>query len=102
MKRFRKGDLAVTVNSRAPLLNNGHIVRIVEVAGPVPEHKVEFGYYVERINGRRFVFVRAPGRDRFGRQPQTSGAAPTAPSAVSAAPTSVRARGACCARLGVP
>jgi len=60
MKRFRKGDLAVTVNSRAPLLNNGHIVRIVEVAGPVPEYKVEFGYYVERIDGRRFVFIRGP------------------------------------------
>jgi hypothetical protein len=56
-KLFNRGDLAVTVNSRAPLLNNGHIVRIVEVLGPMPERDIEFGYGIERIDGQPFVLV---------------------------------------------
>jgi hypothetical protein len=54
---FKRGDLAVTVNSRAPILNNGHIVRIVEVLGPMPERDIEFGYGIERIDGQPFVLV---------------------------------------------
>ena len=56
-KLFNRGDLAVTVNSRAPLLNDGHIVRIVEVLGPMPERNIEFGYGIERIDGQPFVLV---------------------------------------------
>jgi hypothetical protein len=55
--RFQRGELAVTVNSRAPLLNNGHVVRIVRVLGPVPRQGIEFGYEIERIDGQPFVFT---------------------------------------------
>jgi hypothetical protein len=58
MKRFKQGDLAVTVNSRAPLLNSGHVVQILKVVGPVPERKIEFGYEIERIDGLRFLCIR--------------------------------------------
>ena len=63
MRRFKQGDLAVTVKSRMPLLNDGHVVRILRVAGPVPDRGVEFGYCIERIDGQRFVFVRSPSGD---------------------------------------
>ena len=68
MKRFNTGDLAVTINSKAPLLNDGHIVRILRVVGPVPEWDMPFGYVVERIDGQPFaMYVAQPSREvRFG------------------------------------
>ena len=54
---FKLGDLAVTVNSRAPILNNGHVVRIVRVLGSVPRWKMEFGYEIERLDGQPFIVV---------------------------------------------
>ncbi len=49
MKRFSAGDLAVTINSKAPLLNSGHIVR------PVLEWDVPFGCPVKRPDGGRSI-----------------------------------------------
>ena len=68
MKRFNVGDLAVTINSKAPLLNDGHIVRILRVVGPVPEWGMSFGYFVERVDGQPFaMYVAQPsGELRFG------------------------------------
>ena len=68
MKRFNVGDLAVTINSNAPLLNDGHIVRILRVVGPVPEWDMPFGYFVERVDGQLFaMYVAQPSREvRFG------------------------------------
>ncbi len=57
LQLFKRGDLAVTVNSRAPILNDGHIVRIAEVLGAMPERDIEFGYGIERIDGQPFVLV---------------------------------------------
>jgi len=54
---FKRGDLAAIVNSRVPLLNDGHIVRIIGVEGPVPECKMVFGYRIERLDGQPFAFV---------------------------------------------
>jgi hypothetical protein len=66
LRRFKRGDLAVTVNSRAPLLNNGHIVQIVEVMGAIWDFGIEFGYLVERIDGLPFLVARSPaGEPRF-------------------------------------
>jgi hypothetical protein len=56
-KQFKVGDLAVTINSRVPLLNDNHVVRIVRVIGPEPFLEIEFGYQIERIDGQNFVFV---------------------------------------------
>lgn len=53
-----RGDLAVTVNSRAPSVNNGHIVRITTVIGPIPERNIEFGYEIERLDGQPFALMR--------------------------------------------
>jgi len=55
MPHFKLGDLAVTCNSRAPLLNDNHVVRITKVAGPIPDQEVDFGYLIERIDGQNFV-----------------------------------------------
>ncbi len=55
MSHFRRGDLAVTCNSKAPLLNDNHIVRITSVVGPSHDQEVEFGYQIERIDGQNFV-----------------------------------------------
>ena len=61
MKRFQEGDLAVTCNSRAPLVNDGHLVRILEVIGPEPELGLEFGYLIERVDGQPFALGCKPG-----------------------------------------
>lgn len=55
--RFQKGDLAITIHSRVPLLQNGLIVRILEVLGPIPELRVEFGYRIVRTDGQPFVLT---------------------------------------------
>ena len=57
MHRFKEGDLAVTCNSRAPLVNDGHLVRIVAVIGPEPELGLEFGYFIERVDGQPFALA---------------------------------------------
>ena len=55
MKRFAKGDLAITCNSLAPLLNNGHLVTILEVRGPGASRGIAFAYLVERVDGQPFA-----------------------------------------------
>ncbi len=61
MKRFSKGDFAITANSRAPSVNNGHLVIVREVCGPMPEHGLEFGYRIERVDGEAFAVTCIPG-----------------------------------------
>jgi hypothetical protein len=58
MKRFEEGDLAITCNSRAPLINDGHLVTILEVIGPDPKWGLEFGYFIERVDGLPFALSR--------------------------------------------
>lgn len=58
MKRFMQGDLAVTCNTRAPLVNDGHLVRILLVWGEDPELGLEFAYEVERVDGKPFALAR--------------------------------------------
>ncbi len=78
MKRFAKGDLAITCNSLAPLLNNGHLVAILEVLGPGAQPGIAFAYLVERVDGQPFAIgfrtatnVPAPGcRQVIGDQHQ--------------------------------
>ena len=69
MPHFKLGDLAVTCNSRAPLLNDNHVVRITKVAGPIPDQEIDFGYLIERIDGQNFVLEfdcwRRPKIDQF-------------------------------------
>lgn len=57
MKRFQRGDLAVTCNSLVPTVNDGHLVIIVEVLGPQPDYKLEFAYLIERVDGQPFGIV---------------------------------------------
>jgi len=57
MRRFKEGDLAITCNSRAPLVNDGHLVCILEVIGPEPEFRLEFGYLIERVDGQPFALA---------------------------------------------
>ncbi len=61
MKRFAKGDLAITCNSLAPLLNNGHLVAILEVWGPGARSGIAFAYLVERVDGQPFAIGFKPG-----------------------------------------
>ena len=61
MKRFAKGDLALTCNSRAPLINDGHLVTILEVIGPDPGFGLSFAYLVERVDGADFLIAARPG-----------------------------------------
>lgn len=71
MKRFSKGDFAITANSRAPTVNDGHLVIIREVCGPMPEHGLAFGYRIERVDGEPFAITCIPGTSLPGRsQPQ--------------------------------
>jgi len=51
MKRFIEGDLAITCNTKMSHLNDGHLVRILEVVGPVPNLDLAFAYRVERVDG---------------------------------------------------
>ena len=57
MFRFQMHDLAITCNSRAPLVNNGHLVRILAVIGPMPELELQFGYLIERVDGQPFALA---------------------------------------------
>ena len=57
MKRFNKGDFAFTCNSRAPSVNDGHLVSIVDVLGPLPSHGLAFAYLVERVDGKPFEIL---------------------------------------------
>ena len=57
MFRFQMHDLAITCNTRAPLVNNGHLVRILAVIGPMPELELQFGYLIERVDGQPFALV---------------------------------------------
>lgn len=41
----------MTCHCLAPEVNNGHLVQIVEVVGPVKEWNMPFAYLVERIDG---------------------------------------------------
>lgn len=61
MHRFKEGDLGITCNSRAPLVNDGHLVRILKVIGPEPDLELQFGYWVERVDGQPFALVCKPG-----------------------------------------
>lgn len=61
MKRFQRGEFAVTCNTRAPLINDGHLVRIVEVAGPMPGDGLAFAYVIERVDGEPFMLGIRPG-----------------------------------------
>ena len=61
MKRFAKGEFAITVNSRAPLVNDGHLVIVREVLGPVPDEGLDFAYVIERVDGEPFALTCQPG-----------------------------------------
>ena len=61
MKRFAKGDLAITCNACAPLVNNGHLVTILEVLGPGAQPGIAFAYRVERVDGQPFAVAFEPG-----------------------------------------
>ncbi|MGE0873407.1 MAG: hypothetical protein AB7O31_01920 [Burkholderiales bacterium] len=61
IKRFQKGDFAFTTNSRAPGVNNGHLVIVREVCGPMPERGLDFAYLIERVDGEPFALVCQPG-----------------------------------------
>ena len=61
MRRFKEGDLAITCNSRAPLVNDGHLVHILKVIGPEPDLGLQFGYLVERVDGQPFALGCKPG-----------------------------------------
>ena len=61
MKRFAKGEVAITVNSRAPLVNDGHLVIVREVLGPVPEEGLDYAYVIERVDGEPFALTCQPG-----------------------------------------
>lgn len=63
MKRFRVGDLAITINTRLPEINDGHLVRIVEVCGPVPKFGLSFAYAIERVDGK-LLFTREMRMER--------------------------------------
>ena len=58
---FVKGDLALTCNSRAPLVNNGHLVTILEVLGPELDFGFAFAYVIERVDGQPFAVACKPG-----------------------------------------
>ncbi len=60
MKRFAIGELAITCNSRWPQFNNGHLVLITGVIGPMPKFRARFCYRIERLDGGSFA---VPGRD---------------------------------------
>ena len=51
MKRYARGDFAITVNSRAPSVNDGHLVIIREVCGPMPERGLDFADGIARHVG---------------------------------------------------
>ena len=57
MRRFEMHDLAVTCNTCAPLVNDGHLVRILAVIGPMPDLELQFGYLIERVDGQPFALV---------------------------------------------
>ena len=61
MKRFAKGEFAITVRSRAPLVNDGHLVIVREVLGPLPNEGLEYAYLVERVDGEPFLPASQPG-----------------------------------------
>ena len=61
MRRFKIGDLAITCNSRAPLVNDGHLVCILKVIGPELDLELQFGYLVERVDGQPFALGCKPG-----------------------------------------
>lgn len=56
MKRFAKGDLAITCNSKASHLDNGRLVTILEVLGAGIYPGIAFAYRTERVDGRPFAF----------------------------------------------
>ena len=57
MKRFNKGEFAFTCNSRAPSANDGHLVKILDVLGPIPSQGLSYGYLVERVDGKPFEIL---------------------------------------------
>ncbi|MSQ54207.1 MAG: hypothetical protein EXR31_02455 [Betaproteobacteria bacterium] len=67
MKRFSKGDFAITVNSRAPSVNDGHLVIVREVCGAMPERGLDFAYLIERVDGEAFAITCIPGTSLPGR-----------------------------------
>ena len=63
MRRFSIGDLAVTQGTRLPLLTDRLVVRIIQIAGAVPQRDVRFGYMIERVDGEPFPYmIRHPER----------------------------------------
>lgn len=70
MKRFQVGDLAITCNSRAPSVNDGHLVTILEVLGPRPGWNLSFGYEIERVDGQPFGISSDAGSPMPGRPRQ--------------------------------
>lgn len=72
MKRYSKGDFAITVNSRAPSVNDGHLVIVRQVCGPMPERGLDFAYFIERMDGEPFAITCIPGTNLPGRSSQQS------------------------------
>lgn len=61
MKRFAKGDLVITCNTRWPQVNDGHLVLVTGVIGPMPEFGLRFAYQVERVDGGSLVILKRNG-----------------------------------------
>jgi len=59
-RRFKVGDLAVTVGLRGAM-NNGRVVRIVAVVGPRPDVGHAFSYKVRMIDGGFALIVKRDG-----------------------------------------
>ena len=57
MRRFSVGDSAVTQGTRLPLLTDRLVVRIIQIAGAVPQRDVRFGYMIERVDGEPFPYM---------------------------------------------
>ncbi len=60
MQRFTKGDFAFTCNTPSQSPNDGRLVNIVDVLGPMPAYGIAFGYLVERVDGKPFEIAAAP------------------------------------------
>lgn len=69
-KRFRKGDFAFTTHSLAPSVNNGHLVIVRAVHGPMPGAGLDFAYLIERVDGESFAIACIPGTRLPGRPQQ--------------------------------
>ena len=64
--KFKVGDLAITQNSEAPLLNNGLLVVVLGVHPGRKTIKWPVDYYIKRVDGQPFGWITgANGEDQL-------------------------------------